>query len=82
MGKADTSVACSTLDNGPTGFHPQHCMGHIAHYAHSPTLLLRILNYADSSTVLTLPPVFWSSAFPWILDRVSSEVSQDRSMHI
>jgi hypothetical protein len=54
MGKADTSVACSTLDNGSTGFYPQHCMRHKAHYAHSPTLLLRILDYADSSTVFNV----------------------------
>lgn len=56
MGKTDTGVACSTLNDGSTGFyaiciHPQPSVRHEVWYAHSPTLLLRIQNYTESSTI-------------------------------
>lgn len=55
MGKTNASVACGALDDGSTGFNAAHILDiniyYVMCYSHSPTLLLRVQNYADSSTV-------------------------------
>lgn len=56
MGKTNASVACSTLNNSSTGFNATYIIDVNTYCvmccSHSPTLLLRVKNYTDSSTVL------------------------------